>query len=443
MKKLNQIDPQISKLIKLEEKRQTQNLQMIPSENHTSKAVMEAVGSVLCNKYSEGFVGKRYYQGNQFIDEVEALACDRAKKLFKVPYVNVQPYSGSPANSEVFFALLNPGDKVLGMAVSAGGHLTHGHPNVTISGKFFTSIQYGLNPKGLIDYDELERLALEHKPKLIVSGTSAYSRIIDYKRIWQISEKVGAYHLCDIAHVAGLIAGGSHPSPVKFSHIITTTTHKTLRGPRGAMIMVTDLGLKKDPELSAKIEKAVFPGMQGGPHNNTTAGIAVALKEASTKSFEKYAGQIVTNAKVLATELTARGFSIVSGGTDNHLMLIDITTKGLDGWCAAWALEYAGIVVNRNAIPFDKRSAFYPSGIRLGTPGITTRGMKEAQMKKIAKWIDLVVNRAATLVPADVENADKAVSRAARAKFKQIAQKDKVILEVAKEVRELCKRFPV
>jgi len=376
----------VFELIKEEEKRQRETLMMIPSENYASAAVRRAVGSVLMHKYSEGYPGKRYYQGNKIIDEVEELALARAKKLFDVPFANVQALSGAAANAAVYFALLEPGEKIMGMTLSSGGHLTHGHPKITFSGRYFSSVQYTVREDGWLDYEAVEDLAKKEKPKIIVCGYTAYPRIVDFRRFGEIAEKVGAWLLADISHIAGLVVGGVHPSPVSWADLVTTTTHKTLRGPRGALIMVTKKGLKKDPALGEKINKAVFPGLQGGPHDHQTAGIAVCLKEASTASFRKYAAQIVKNAKTLSEELKMLGFSLVSGGTDNHLMLIDLRNQGLNGKEAAEILEEAGIVVNKNTIPFDPNPPFYPSGIRLGTPALTTRGMKEREMKQIARF---------------------------------------------------------
>jgi glycine hydroxymethyltransferase len=322
--KLTQKDPQIAKLIELETKRQETSLQMIPSENHCSPAVREALGSILTDKYAEGYPGKRYYGGNQFIDKVENLCIERAKKLFKVEHVNVQPHSGSPANAAVYMATCNPGDTIMGMALPMGGHLTHGS-KPSFSGKFFKAVQYGLDEKThLIDYGQVQKMAQEHRPKLIWVGGSAYPQIFDWQKMVDIADSIGAYLAADIAHVAGLVAGGVHPSPVPFVHLVTTTTHKTLRGPRGGMIMVTKKGLQKDADLVKKIDKAVFPGLQGGPHENAIAAIAVCLKEASTPAFKKYTVQIVKNAKALAQELKKYGFDLISGGTENHLLLIDL-----------------------------------------------------------------------------------------------------------------------
>lgn len=440
---LKNTDNQIYNLIKLEEKRQKTQLAMIPSENYASKAVREAVGAVLMNKYSEGYSNKRYYQGNEFIDEIELIAIERAKKLFNVPYVNVQAYSGSPANTAVFFALLEPKDTIMGLEFASGGHLTHGHPKVTFSGKYFNSIQYTVEKNGYIDYKKVEELALKHKPKLIISGTTAYPRTLDFKKFGQIADKINAWHLADISHIAGLVAAGEHPSPVNYSHVVMSTTHKTLRGPRGAVILGTDKGLKKDPQLGDKIDRAIIPGLQGGPHNNTTAGIAVCLKEASSAKFKKYSRQVVLNSKSLANELINHNFQLISGGTDNHLILIDLTNKNIDGWCAAWALEQAGIIVNKNAVPFETRSAFYPSGIRLGTPAITTLGMKEKEMKRIAEYIDEVINETARLITKDLDSDNKDIRQQARKEFKTKVKDNKLLKELRKKVKQLCLHFPL
>ena len=439
MKNLRAVDPQIYELIKEEQKRQRDVLEMIPSENYTSLAVMEALGSVLTNKYSEGYPKRRYYQGNKIVDEVEILAQERAKKLFGVPHVNVQPYSGSPANSAVYFALLEPlKDKIMGLSLAFGGHLTHGSP-VSISGKYFKAVSYQLGKDGLLDYDELERLAIKEKPKIIVCGFTAHPRIIDFKKFGEIADKSGAYLLADISHIAGLVIAGVHPSPVPDSHIVMTTTHKTLRGPRGAMIMVTDKGLKKDPELGNKIDKAVFPGLQGGPHDNQTAAIAVALKEASLPSFKKYGEQIIKNARVLAKELLRCDFNLVSGGTDNHLILIDLRNRKVNGSIAAIALETAGIVVNKNGVPFDTMPPFYPSGVRLGTPAITTRGMEEKEMVKVAGWINETINEVSSqILPSGKEERKEFFK-----KFRGEVYKNKKLLETAKKVKVLCQKFPV
>jgi len=380
---LKDADPEIFELIQSEEKRQFSSLRLIPSENYVSRAVLDATGSVLTNKYSEGYPGRRYYEGQEFIDQVERLARKRAKAVFGADHTNVQPYSGSPANFAVYFALLEQGDTVMGMALPHGGHLTHGW-KVSVTGKYFHSVQYGVNTKtGYIDYDKVRDLALKDRPKMIIAGATAYPRIIDFKAFREIADEVGAFFMADIAHIAGLVAGGAHPSPVPFADVVTTTTHKSLRGPRGAMIMC-----KK--AVKKQIDKAVFPGLQGGPHNHTTAGIAVALREAATDDFKAYAAQIVKNAKALAEHLSAHDFKLVSGGTDNHLILMDVTPKGTAGRDMAHALNTAGIVVNANTVPDDPRSPFDPSGIRLGTPAITSRGMKESDMQQVADWINKV-----------------------------------------------------
>ncbi|MBP8979363.1 serine hydroxymethyltransferase [Candidatus Dojkabacteria bacterium] len=373
----------VKDLIEEEKKRQKGGLELIASENYVSEDVLECMGSILTNKYSEGYPGKRYYNGNEYIDQIELLAISRAKELFGAEHVNVQPYSGSPANLAVHFALLDAGDRTLGMSLDAGGHLTHGF-KVSISGKYYDSASYGLDDKGYIDYDAVLRIAKKHKPKLIWAGFSAYSRIVDWKRFREIADEVGAYFVADIAHVAGLVAGGVYPSPVPFADVVTTTTHKTLRGPRGAMILCKE-------DFAQRIDKAIFPGLQGGPHNHTIAGIATALGEASTNEFKDYAKQVVKNAQVLSAELKKYGYDIVSGGTDNHLFLMDVTSAGLSGGEAGNLLEKANITVNKNAIPNDTRKPWDPSGIRIGTPALTTRGMKEDEMVKVAEYINSVL----------------------------------------------------
>ncbi len=409
-KALTEVDPEIARLVELEEKRQREKIRLIPSENYTSAAVLDACGTVLQNKYSEGYPGKRYYEGQQFIDQIEALAIARAKSLFGVDHANVQPYSGSPANLAVYLAFCQPGDTSMGMGLPAGGHLTHGW-NVSITGKFFRSVAYGVKKEtGRVDLDEVRELAKKERPKLLWCGGTAIPRTIDFAAFADIAKEVGAILVADIAHIAGLVAGGAHPSPAAHADVVATTTHKTLRGPRGGMLMC------KAPHAGA-IDKAVFPGLQGGPHNQTTAGIAVALKEASTDAFKKYAHAIVENAKALAGELTARGFDLVSGGTDNHLILVDLTNKEVPGKKAAQALDKAGLVLNYNTVPFDPRKPFDPSGIRLGTPAVTSRGMGPSEMKQIAAWLDRGV-------------------QAARAGDEGALEK------IAGEVRELTGRFP-
>jgi glycine hydroxymethyltransferase len=380
-------DPQIAELIAAEERRQADTIKLIPSENYVSRAVLQATGTVLTNKYSEGYPGKRYYEGQQVIDQIENLAIDRAKALFGVDHANVQPYSGSPANLAIYLAFLSPGEKVLGMALPMGGHLTHGW-SVSATGTWFHSVKYGVRQDtGRIDMDEVRDIALAERPKLIFCGGTAVPRTIDFPAFAAIAKEVGAVLAADIAHIAGLVAGGAHPSPVGHADVISTTTHKTLRGPRGAMLMTTE-------EHAKAIDKAVFPGLQGGPHNHTTAGIAVALKEASTDDFRAYAAQIVTNAKALAEGLASRGFDLVSGGTDNHLVLIDLTSKDIAGKPAAQALDRAGLETNYNTVPYDTRKPFDPSGVRIGTPAVTSRGMGPAEMDAIAGWFDEVVEAA-------------------------------------------------
>jgi glycine hydroxymethyltransferase len=385
---LAQTDPDIARLIEDERDRQHTKIRLIPSENYVSRAVLEATGSELTNKYSEGYVGKRYYEGQQIVDQVEALAIERAKAVFGVEHANVQPYSGSPANLAVYAAYCQPGDTVMGMALPDGGHLTHGW-GVSVTGKWFRPVRYGVRrDTGRIDMDQVRDVARSERPKLIVCGGTAIPRLIDFPAFAEIADEVGALLVADIAHIAGLVAGGAHPSPVGHAPVITTTTHKTLRGPRGAMILCT-------AEHAAAIDKAVFPGLQGGPHNHTTAAIAVALREASQPEFRDYAHAVVANAKALADELTVHGFDLVSGGTDNHLILIDLTNKGVGGKPVAKALDRAGIEVNYNTVPEDPRPPFNPSGIRIGTPAVTTRGMTEADMRTIAGLINEVVEAVA------------------------------------------------
>src|SRR5487761_1360299 len=374
-------DPEIAGLIDAEAQRQFEKIRLIPSENYVSLAVLEAAGTVLTNKYSEGYPGRRYDEGQQFIDPIEILAMERAKALFGVEHANVQPYSGSPANLAVYLAVAVPGDTIMGMALPMGGHLTHGWP-VSVTGKWFRPVQYGVRPDtGRVDLDEVRDLARRERPKQIFCGGTAIPRTIDFPAFAEIASEVGAVLVADIAHSAGLIAGGAHPSPVGHAGVITTTTHKTLRGPRGAMIM-------SDAEQAKALDKAVFPGLQGGPHNHTTAAIAVALHEASEPAFRDYAHAIVANAKALAAALTERGYDLVSGGTDNHLILLDLTNKGIAGKPAAKALDRAGIELNYNTVPFDPRKPFDPSGLRIGTPAITTRGLREEHMTSIAAWMD-------------------------------------------------------
>ncbi len=410
MKNLKTFDSKVYNLIRLEEKRQREDINLIPSENYVSAAVRKATGSVFTNKYSEGYPFKRYYAGNKWVDEIETLAIERAKKLFGVRFANVQGYSGSPANQAAYMSLAEVGDTILGMTLVSGGHLTHG-ASVNFSGKIFNAVGYAVDQKTeRIDFDEVLKLAKKHKPKVIVSGFTAYPRIVEWKKFREIADKVGAYLLADISHITGLIIAGVHPSPFEVADITMTTTHKTLRGPRGALIM-TD-----DEEIAKKINKAVFPGLQGGPHDNTTAAIAIALKEASTTSFKKYGAQIVKNAKALAESLSAGGLRLASGGTDNHLMLVDFGPKGPTGKEVQLSLEKAGIILNKNTVPHETRKPFVTSGIRLGTPAVTTRGMREREMKKIGELIVEVVSNLGD---------------------------EKIYKKVLKEAKELTAKFPV
>jgi len=385
MTHLERIDPEIARLIQQEETRQWESIRLIPSENYVSHAVLEATGSVLTNKYSEGYPGKRYYEGQEFIDPIESLARERATRLFAADHANVQPYSGSPANLAIYYALIEPGDKVMGMSLPHGGHLTHGW-RVNFSARYYQAVQYTVDPvTHRIDYDQVRALAKQERPKLLISGATAYPREFDFKAFGEIAREVGARFVADIAHISGLIVAGVHQSPVPFADAVMTTTHKTLRGPRGAMILCKS-------EHADAIDRAVFPALQGGPHNHTTAAIAVALREAATPEFKAYGQQIVRNAKALAEALLGYGFTLVSGGTDNHLILIDMTSKGVTGKQAARALARAGIETNANTIPYDPRRPFDPSGVRIGTPAMTSRQMQEAEMQRIATWIDQVIS---------------------------------------------------
>ena len=415
-------DPEIFNLIQKETERQSEGLEMIPSENHTSGAVLEALGSRLTDKYSEGYPGMRYYGGCENVDKVENLARDRAKKLFGADWANVQAHSGSPANLAVYFALLNPGDTVMGLKLYHGGHMTHGL-KLNFSGTLYNSVQYGCREDGFIDLDEMRALALEHKPKLIVTGGSAYPQIYEWAKYKEIADEVGAFMLADMSHVAGLVAGDVHPNPVGIADVVTTTTHKTLRGPRGAIILAN--GNPSTPLQAADrvkeniptlIDRAIIPGLQGGPHNHQTAAIAVALKEAMQPEFKEYAKQIVKNAKTLAEELLSKGYNLVTGGTETHLLLINLENKNVTGKQAESALSKAGITVNKNTIPHDPRKPFDPSGIRLGTPALTTRGMKEGEMKKIANFIDYAI--------INIDNEAE-------------------LSKIKEEVKEMCKSFPL
>ena len=402
-------DSEIYDAITREEYRQSEGVELIPSENYVSEAVLEANGSILTNKYSEGYPGKRYYGGQENIDIIENLAIDRAKKLFGAEHVNVQPYSGSPANTAVYFALLEFGDTVMGLKLDHGGHITHGLP-IAFSGTAYNFVQYGVNKEtGRLDMEEVRKLALEHKPKMIVAGFTAYPRDIEWKKFKEIADEVGAISMADISHTAGLIAGGVLESPVPYFDVITTTTHKTLRGPRGAIIMCKE-------KFAKAIDRAVFPGLQGGPHEHAIAGKAIAFEEALRPEFKEYAAQVKKNAHHLAEEMKKRGFDLISDGTDTHLILADLTNKGIPGKEAQIALDKVGITLNKNTVPDDPRSPFDPSGIRLGTPAITTRGMKEAEMEKIADWIDRTISA---------------------------TEDEKILAEIKEEVKEVCLKFPV
>ncbi len=435
-KHIKKEDAEVYKELLAEEKREAEGLELIPSENIVSLAVREAMGSCLTNKYSEGYPHARYYGGNEVIDQVEDTARDRAKKLFGVPHVNVQPYSGSPANLAVYLATCQPGDTIMGHLLTAGGHLTHGW-KASATSMFYNAVQYGVKPDGYLDLKEIERLAKKHKPKLIWVGATAYVREFPFKELSKIADGVGAFLAADIAHVAGLIVAGAHKSPVPYAHIVTTTTHKTLRGPRGGMIMVTKKGLAKDPELASKIDRAIFPNLQGGPHNHTTAGIAVALKEASTPKFRAYGRQIVKNARALAAELMRRGVELVSDGTDNHMMLVKCGTGR--GAILEIALDLIGLTTNKNTIPAEPSSPFYPSGIRIGTPSITTRNMKEREMKLIAHWIAGVMQ----LTKDEQLPEDKSQRKPYLANLKKRLRAQTRIKKMHAEVRALCKKFPI
>jgi glycine hydroxymethyltransferase len=429
----------VSLLLKQEERRQRETLMMIPSENYTFTEARKAVGSVLMHKYSEGYPKKRYYQGNNVVDQIETVAIERVRKIFNVPYANVQSLSGSPANTAVYFALLDLGDTIMGMEYSAGGHLTHGMPKITFSGRYFRSVQFGVNNDGYLDYEEVEKLVNKEKPKLMIVGTTAYPFIFNWKKFERIADSVGAWLIADISHEAGLIAAGVYPSPVKYAHVISSTTHKTLRGPRGALIMVTDKGLKKDPELGIKIDRAVFPGLQGGPHNNVTAGIAITLEKVSKPEFKKYAVNVIENAKYLAILLKKGGLDLVGGKTQNHLILVDLRSKSLLGNVVAIALEAAGIVVNKNAVPNDPMPAYYPSGIRLGTPAVTARGMGKREMKKISNWIlDVVDHVSNERLPKEKQKRIMYLRE-----YKQRTEKDGYLESINKKVKMLCRKYPL
>ncbi len=433
-------DTEIHKLVEREEQRQIEMIGLIPSENNGSPAVHAVLSSSLNNKYSEGYPGRRYYEGNQNIDEIENVARDRVKELFGVPYVNVQPYSGSPANSAIYFALMQPGETLMGLKLANGGHLTHGHPNVTASGRFYNSVQYGVSDNARINFDEVRQLALKHKPRVIVAGNTAYPFELEFDKFREIADEVGAWLVADISHVTGLVVGGQHQSPVPYADVIMTTTHKTFRGPRGAMILVTERGLEKDPDLGKKIDSAIIPGLQGGPHNATTAGIAIAAKEAAQPEFQDYAKRVRENADALADSLKANGLKLVGDGTETHLMVIDLSeiSPGL-GVQVAYAMDVAGIYANRNTVPHEPGSPFYPSGVRLGTPLVTTRGMGVEEMKQIGEWIARVVDivKDKTL-PEDKKERAKFIKE-----FRAQADANKDLLAIRKEVTALASTFPL
>ena len=434
------IDTQLRQLVQAEKKRQKEGIELIPSENFASASVRSYLSTEFVNKYSEGYPGKRYYGGNEFVDKLEILAQERAKKLFGVPFVNVQPYSGSPANLAVYLAVCKPGDSIMGQGLTAGGHLTHGH-SVSATGIFYVSHQYGVDQTSpdLFNYDEILKLALEHKPKLIWVGATAHPLKFNYKKFSDIAEKVGAVLAADISHIAGLIVGGAHPSPVPYVHIVTTTTHKTLRGPRGAMIMVTKKGLDAYPDLPEKINKAVFPGLQGGPHDNQTAAIAAALAEASTKQFASYAKQIVKNSLALANELKKQGMILVGNTSENHLLLVDLTNVMEPGAGIFYsrALDEAGLTLNKNTVPGEKSSPFYPSGVRLGTPAATSRGMKEKDMVKIGKFMGRVLELIKSYrLPTDKETRLKLLKE-----FGAFITTNKEIKKIRNEVRKMAVVF--
>ena len=440
MKKNNFNDSLLEELVKKEAVRQRDGLELIPSENYVSNSILKVMGSILTNKYSEGYPRKRYYGGNQFIDEIELLAIDRAKKLFKVEHVNVQPYSGSPANLALTMAVCKPGETVMGLNLIDGGHLTHGW-KVSATGIFYKSVPYHVQRNGRVNLNEVKTLVKKHKPKLIWTGATAYVYQYEFSEFAKIADSVGAYLVADISHIAGLIVGKVHPDPVPYVHLITSTTHKTLRGPRGGMIMVTKKGLEKDPLLPQKVDSAVFPGLQGGPHDHTTAAIALALKQASKPQFKKYAQQIVANAKVLALELTKKGLTLVGKTTENHLLLVDLCPlfgPG-GGYFAQYALDLASITLNKNTIPEEPFSPFYPSGIRLGTPALTTRGMKQTEMKKIATWIVRVLDEIKTSkMPKDKDTRIKYL-----AKFRSSLEANPRLAQIRSEIKKMAHRYPI
>jgi glycine hydroxymethyltransferase len=439
MSAIQKQDPEVSKILQAEMKRQSEGIELIPSENYVSPAVLEAMGSIFTNKYSEGYPGKRYYGGQQFVDQIENLAINRAKKLFNAEHANVQPYSGSPANLAVYVATCKIGDPIMGHNLPDGGHLTHGW-KVNFTGINYKSIPYHVKKDGYIDVDEVRSLAREHRPRLLWCGATAYVREFPFEQLGKIADEVGAYFAADVSHISGLIIAGVHKSPSPYADIITTTTHKTLRGPRGGMILVTSKGLKKDPKLAEKIDRAIFPGLQGGPHDHTTAAIAVALGEAARPSFRIYAKQVIANSKALANALIKRGFTLVSGGTDNHMILIDLTPGGPGrGAFLQEALDQVGISLNKNTIPADASSPFYPSGVRLGSPAATTRGMKEKEMEKIADWISQVYEVIKDYQLPDAKEERKAIFQ----KFRSFIEKNKRLNALQQEVKPFCLKYRV
>ena len=437
MNDISKTDPETYSLLKKELDRQQHGLEMIPSENNVSKAVMQAMGSILTNKYSEGYPKKRYYGGNQFIDEIENLAIERAKKAFNVPHANVQPYSGSPANLAVYVAVCKIGDVIMGHNLPDGGHLTHGW-KASFTGQAYKSIPYHVKEDGYLNLEEIKKLAEENKPKLIWVGATAYVREFPFEELGKIADSVGAYLAADIAHISGLVIAGVHKSPAPYAHIITTTTHKTLRGPRGGMIMATQKGLDKDPDLANKIDRAIFPGLQGGPHDHTTAGIAVALEESMKPEFKTYCQQIVKNSKALAKSLMENNIKLVTNGTDNHMILVDLTPFGKGkGIFAQESLDEANITMNKNTIPADPSSPFYPSGVRMGTPSLTTREMKEKEMEMIGKWISEVIHEIKKYeLPEDKKEINNYLKQ-----FREEIKQNKKIHEIRNNVIELCKNF--
>jgi glycine hydroxymethyltransferase len=430
----------VFQLVDQEEQRQKELIGLIPSENNSSPDVLSVLSSCLSSKYSEGYAGRRYYEGNQIIDQLELLAIERLKQLFGVPYTNVQAYSGSPANSAILFALLEPGDTLMGLQLGSGGHLTHGHPKVTFSGKYFNAVQYGLDANDRIDFDRMLALAKEHRPKVIIAGTTSYPFILDFAKFREVADAVDAWLVADISHITGLVIGNEHPSPVPDVDVIMTTTHKTFRGPRGAAILVTERGMDRDPKLDRAMDSAIIPGLQGGPHNATTAGIALATQEAARPEFKTYAQQIRKNANMLADTLMSQGVKLMGNGTENHLLVIDLTpySAGL-GTQVAYAMDVAGMYANRNAIPNEPCSPFYPSGVRLGTPLATTRGMKEAEMEMIGQWIARVID----IVKDDTMPTEKTERKSFVCAFKQKALENADLLAIREEVKAVASQFPL